>query len=519
MLIVRPPDGPDRHRDIIMIDGSDPNFIWEPNSVPTAKQVADIYVRTALVIGSGKKVPDQATLVPVLDALAPGVPLSPAVWTTRSPETGPRESAAILAQTLEDLRRARQIACSSQPPTPQRPLKIGDAPAWVTVDQLVNNGILRMHRAPTIKHSEFVDNGIPVLTVTSVTQLNGRAGGHLNPDDPRINRTRLTEPGDVIFATIGAKAVVDQEGGHILAGHVVAIEILDPNVITPEVLATYLSTDAVANLSTGVTIQRVNPRQASVPLLPPHQARNITTTLTRLRRQRADIVAWLETINATQQALVDAAAAGVQIGDDDIDATTPAEDGARNECDRAGYARTPQRGPRWCRPHHHHRLHRNRPGCRRRHIGRSGPGHCPHRLLRLGANAVTLTTATVDAQVLSDTVDLADRVDSTVRNAVAEISSTTGALLDEKHGNLPVALRQFTNELDGLLGKGFDPDSKASIIGKIESVVHGAVTAQVVRMERMLDPGIPTAISVVSQMPSGGPCEPRHQPWRSKSVN
>ena len=326
VLIVRPPDGPDRHRDIIMIDGSDPNFTWEPNSVPTAKQVADIYVRTALVIGSGKKVPDQATLVPVLDALAPGVPLSPAVWTTRSPETGPRESAAILAQTLEDLRRARQIACSSSPRRRsglenRGRTRMGDG------NELVNDGILRMHRAPTIKHSEFVDNGIPVLTVTSVTQLNGRAGGHLNPDDPRINRTRLTEPGDVIFATIGAKAVVDQEGGHILAGHVVAIEILDPNVITPEVLATYLSTDAVANLSTGVTIQRVNPRQASVPLLPPHQARNVTTTLTRLRRQRADIVAWLETINATQQALVDAAAAGVQIGDDDIDATTPAEDG------------------------------------------------------------------------------------------------------------------------------------------------------------------------------------------------
>ena len=133
---------------------------------------------------------------------------------------------------------------------------------------------------------------------------------------------------------------------------------------------------------------------------------------------------------------------------------------------------------------------------------------------------MTLTTATVDAQVLSDTVaDLADRVDSTVRNAVAEISSTTGALLDEKHGNLPVALRQFTNELDGLLGKEFDPDSKASIIGKIESVVRGAVTAQVVAMERMLDRASPTAISVVSRMPSGGPCEPRHQPWRSKSVN
>ena len=35
---------------------------------------------------------------------------------------------------------------------------------------------------------------------------------------------------------------------------------------------------------------------------------------------------------------------------------------------------------------------------------------------------------------------------------VADILKATGALLDEKHGNLPVALRQFTNELDGLLG-------------------------------------------------------------------
>jgi hypothetical protein len=54
--------------------------------------------------------------------------------------------------------------------------------------------------------------------------------------------------------------VVDNIGGRFPAGHVVVIEIIDQDVIDPDVLAAFLSTDAVAAPATGTTIQRVDLR-------------------------------------------------------------------------------------------------------------------------------------------------------------------------------------------------------------------------------------------------------------------
>lgn len=109
--------------------------------------------------------------------------------------------------------------------------------------------------------------------------------------------------------------------------------------------------------------------------------------------------------------------------------------------------------------------------------GNEDPEAGVHALLRIGAQSVRLASVDLDAHLVERRFDaLAGSFDSTVTKAVTSIAVATGDLLDEESGALPAVLNGLRQELSSLLGDTFDPDSKSSVIAKIESVV--AATAE-----------------------------------------
>ena len=99
--------------------------------------------------------------------------------------------------------------------------------------------------------------------------------------------------------------------------------------------------------------------------------------------------------------------------------------------------------------------------------------------LRVGARSVQAASAALDNESVKNqfdrlTTDFSSRVD----RAVPYISEVTTGLLDDETGSLAGALNAHQQSLHDLLDSQFDPDSKQSIMGKIEDLVAEALECQ-----------------------------------------
>jgi hypothetical protein len=96
--------------------------------------------------------------------------------------------------------------------------------------------------------------------------------------------------------------------------------------------------------------------------------------------------------------------------------------------------------------------------------------------LRVGARALRAAHVSVDVDVIERSfADLEQRFEHRVAAAVDEIARTTTGLLDEEDGALTGALGSFQSELESILGDTFDPDSRSSVLAKIEELVGATV--------------------------------------------
>lgn len=92
--------------------------------------------------------------------------------------------------------------------------------------------------------------------------------------------------------------------------------------------------------------------------------------------------------------------------------------------------------------------------------------------LRIGARALRAAHVSVDVDVIERSfAELERRFESRVTDAVDEIARSTSELLDEDGGALTGALGAFRGELEGMLGDTFDPDSRSSVLARIEHLV------------------------------------------------
>jgi hypothetical protein len=96
--------------------------------------------------------------------------------------------------------------------------------------------------------------------------------------------------------------------------------------------------------------------------------------------------------------------------------------------------------------------------------------------LRVGARALRAAHVSVDVDVIERSFqELETRFETRVTAAVDEIARTTTDLLDEEDGALSGMLGTFQSELTEILGDTFDPDSRSSVLAKIEELVGATV--------------------------------------------
>lgn len=115
-----------------------------------------------------------------------------------------------------------------------------------------------------------------------------------------------------------------------------------------------------------------------------------------------------------------------------------------------------------------------------RYVGSAtDPVDATRRCLRVGVRSVQAASAALDSETVRTQFDrLTSDFSSSVDGAIAHISDLTTGLLDDETGALAGALNGHRQQLHDLLDSQFDPDSKRSIIGKIDDLLCEALDRQ-----------------------------------------
>lgn len=109
--------------------------------------------------------------------------------------------------------------------------------------------------------------------------------------------------------------------------------------------------------------------------------------------------------------------------------------------------------------------------------------------LCLGARVLRIAGASLDVNLIHSEVDkLTDNFAGTVTSAVERIAATSAQLLDGEEGALPAVLKTFRTEVEELLENAFDPDSRKSVLSRIETAFLKAAEDQLRAVRRMVDP-------------------------------
>jgi len=308
VLLLRSPTSPLRGGDVVLVDASGPRWNWTDQPGPASHDLVNLLNHVDQTGSVPHDFADCAVTVPVLELLAPDRPLTPGYWIAQASTVDVPALLAAAKDSVVQVRAARSAALAA---SEVDWITWGETSAHLTtLGALVDRGALRRHRGPTIPHSAFTRTGRPVLTTTSVTQGSG-PGGFIHDDYPKIHSARLTQPGDVIFAPLGAKAIADTVGGHIAVAPLVVLEIKDADaVLPPDLLAAFMSTEGVAALAQGSALRRVDYRQIQVPILPSDTAEAIRRVLLDLRANQDAAEALVNASAAAREAVLSAAMAG-----------------------------------------------------------------------------------------------------------------------------------------------------------------------------------------------------------------
>lgn len=107
------------------------------------------------------------------------------------------------------------------------------------------------------------------------------------------------------------------------------------------------------------------------------------------------------------------------------------------------------------------------------------PVEATRRCLRVGARAVQGASAAIDNETVRSQFErLTADFNSSVEAAITQILDATTELLDDDTGSLASTLNGHRQQLGDLLDAQFDPDSKQSIMGKVDELVGEALDRQ-----------------------------------------
>lgn len=115
------------------------------------------------------------------------------------------------------------------------------------------------------------------------------------------------------------------------------------------------------------------------------------------------------------------------------------------------------------------------------------PVEAVRRCLQIGARSIRAASATIDIETVSTRFDaLTNDFASSLERAVAQVAAATSSLLDVENGALSKTLVQHHEKLAELLDENFDPQSKISVLGKIEEIVAEALSRQSDGIKRVI---------------------------------
>lgn len=112
-----------------------------------------------------------------------------------------------------------------------------------------------------------------------------------------------------------------------------------------------------------------------------------------------------------------------------------------------------------------------------------------HRCLAMGARALRLAGATLDAQLVEHRFEsMTSELGHTIATFAHDIDKTAEKLLGDETGTLMTALEGWLEDVTASLGATFDETSKTSAIAKLEAVLEKARKEQVSSVRALLDP-------------------------------
>jgi hypothetical protein len=310
LWIVRPPTR--TPEPVLLIDTTD-----------ATRVTRDLRSRLSHTLGLWRARPDEfrpaagfATTVSVLELLGGDAPLVPGRW-LREPDFV--DANAIVA-AVEAKRRELETARAQVWPEPPRfALTPTEPTSRLRVRDLIELRAATLLRPARIKKDQYTDDGLPVWLPGDIREPWRRDEPPSFVDPALVDSRSITEPGDIVFTTIGGiRTRVDDEGGHVLGTSLQALR-LNVEMFDPHAVAALLTSEPNRRLLTGTTIPRVDVLELEIPRLPLAATKRVAELLRALEHEVEITNAVAERAEALRKAVIEALATGAAMVDGEIE--------------------------------------------------------------------------------------------------------------------------------------------------------------------------------------------------------
>jgi hypothetical protein len=249
-----------------------------------------------------------ATTVPVLELLAGDATLVPSRWLYEPELIDPAAINESVERAVAELAAAYTELPNQPPHFELEPVAV--PVGRVRVRDLAELGLATLLRAARFKSDNYSEEGLPVWLPGDIHDPWRRHEPPKFVDPALVDHRSVTEPGDVVFTTIGGlRTRVDTDGGHVLGTSLQALR-LRPNTFDPHAFAALLTSESNRRLLTGTTIPRVNVLELEIPQFDLLSAARVGEVLRELDHELEVTHAAAAGAETLRRALIDALASG-----------------------------------------------------------------------------------------------------------------------------------------------------------------------------------------------------------------
>lgn len=179
-----------------------------------------------------------------------------------------------------------------------------DSPSRIlTVKDLIREGVIERvrHRAPRDVSDDLKAAMVGARAINTRTL----------PDPPTADLLEdgmeLTRPSDILVITqLDIRALVDDDGWHLLSPVIELIRVLKPDVVDPHYLAAMLSGSWNTRFLAGGPLQRAKIIDLEIPLMPMDDQQRLAAALAEVDRLRTAADTIVESSDALSSSLLDA---------------------------------------------------------------------------------------------------------------------------------------------------------------------------------------------------------------------